>query len=79
MYISSPTQSYGYYRGAPLYGGGTQNGQGGSGPMAQGTGQFAQGQGPGGGGVGDWSPTILYMFVLILAEMFVFAWLARKI
>lgn len=47
--------------------------------MAQGTGQFAQGQGPGGGGVGDWSPTILYMFVLILAEMFVFAWLARKI
>lgn len=26
-----------------------------------------------------WTPTILYLFVLIIAEMFVFGWLSRKI
>lgn len=76
MYIASPTQSFGYYRGAPLYGGGAYQG-GGSGPMAAGTNTFSQGQGA--SGIGGWSPTILYMFVLIIAEMFVFGWLARKI
>lgn len=45
--------------------------------MAESTSTLAQGlgtvQGPGGG----WHPTILYLFVLILAEMFVFGVIAR--
>lgn len=77
MYYTSPTQAFGYYRGSPLVGGGAYQG-GGSGPMAQGNGQFAQGQGDV-SGVKGWSPTILYMFALIIAEMFVFGWLAKKI
>jgi hypothetical protein len=30
-------------------------------------------------GAGAWDPTILYMFVLIFIEMFVFALIARRI
>jgi hypothetical protein len=30
-------------------------------------------------GGGAWSPTILYLFVLILVEMFVFAFIARRV
>lgn len=45
--------------------------------MAASTSDLAQGlgtvQGPGGG----WHPTVLYLFVLILAEMFVFGIIAR--
>jgi hypothetical protein len=77
MYYTHPTQSFGYYRGAPQFGGGAYGG-GGSGPMAQGTGQFAQGQGTP-TGIGGWNPTILYMFALIIAEMFVFGWLSKKV
>lgn len=36
--------------------------------------------GPGGvSGVGGWHPTILYMFVLVLAEMFLVGLLSRTI
>lgn len=42
--------------------------------------QFAQGQGAVGGAQNTaWTPTILYLFVLIFAEMFVFAFLSRHI
>ena len=45
--------------------------------MAEDTSTLARGlgtvQGPGGG----WHPTILYLFVLVLAEMFVFGVIAR--
>jgi hypothetical protein len=78
VYIANPTSSFGYYRGSPNVGGGSLSGMGGSGPMAQGIGQFAQGQGPV-QGVGGWDPTILYIFVLIIAEMIVFGFLARHI
>jgi hypothetical protein len=47
------------------------------GAVATDTSTLAQGlgtvQGPGGG----WHPTILYLFVLVLAEMFVFGVIAR--
>lgn len=39
--------------------------------LAQGIGTVGQGQG------GGWEPTILYLFVLILGEMFVFGVIAR--
>lgn len=45
--------------------------------MAQGVNTFSQGQGP--TGVGGWSPTILYMFALIIAEMLIFGILAKHI
>jgi hypothetical protein len=41
--------------------------------------QFAQGTGPTAGAQAAWSPTILYMFGLIIAEMIVFGILARKL
>ena len=75
MYFSSPTQSFGYYRGTPYYGG---EGSGTGGVMA-GTGVFSAGQGPQQASGNAWNPTILYLFVLILAEMFLFAWIGRTI
>jgi hypothetical protein len=77
MYFSNPTSSFGYYRGAPQYLGGAQSG-GGQGPQMAGTGVFSQGQGPT-GQAGAWTPTILYMFGLIIAEMVIFGILARKL
>ena len=74
MQYPYPSSPYGYFRGAPLYGGyGSGNG-----PNVSGISQFAQGQ----GGVGtqsSWNPTILYLFVLIVAEMFVFGLLSRHV
>lgn len=72
-YGNFPAGSMGYYRGSPVYGG---QGSGG-GQNVAGKGIFSQGTGPS-QGVG-WTPTILYMFVLILAEMVVFGFIARKI
>lgn len=75
MYYSLPTQSFGYYRGAPLAGG-----QGsGMGAQVSGSNVFSAGQGATAGTTGAWSPTILYLFVLILVEMFVFAFISRHV
>lgn len=74
MQFSSPTASFGYYRGAPQY-----LGQGsGMGQNVAGVGQMAQGQGSVGTPTG-WTPTILYLFILIVAEMIVFGILSRHI
>jgi hypothetical protein len=43
-----------------------------------GTNTFSQGQGNT-GVAGAWSPTILYLFVLVILEMFVFAFIARRL
>jgi hypothetical protein len=75
MYFSSPTQSFGYYRGTPYYGG---EGAG-TGGIVAGTGVFSAGQGPQQASGSAWNPTILYLFVLVLAEMFIFAWIGRHI
>jgi hypothetical protein len=46
--------------------------------MAQGTSSLAQGLGSvGAPGSSGWEPTVLYLFVLVLAEMFVFGLLAK--
>jgi hypothetical protein len=69
-----PTSSFGYYRGTPLAGG-----QGsGMGPSMAGTGVFSAGSGIS-AGTSNWSPTILYLFALILVEMVVFGFLAQHI
>lgn len=76
MYYARPTSSYGYYRGWPIFGGdgGTE------GPQVSGTNVFSQGQGSSFmAGENSWSPTILYLFVLILVEMFIFAYIGRKV
>lgn len=45
-----------------------------------GTGIFSAGQGSQqDSGASGWTPTILYLFLLVLAEMFVFAFIARKV
>jgi hypothetical protein len=48
------------------------------GPKLQGLGVFSQGQGAP-GGTGAWEPTVLYLFVLIIAEMIVFGFIARSL
>lgn len=72
--FSSPTASFGYYRGTP-YAGGSGSGMG---PSVSGSGKFAQGSGPASNTTG-WSPTILYMFALILLEMVIFGILAKHV
>lgn len=49
------------------------------GEVAASTSELAQGLGGGQGAPGStgWEPTILYLFVLVLAEMFVFGLIAR--
>jgi hypothetical protein len=43
-YYAKPTQTFGYYRGSPIYGGDLD--PDGSGPECQGVGEFPQGEGP---------------------------------
>lgn len=65
-------QALGYDRGA------RHLGKTGAEPMAQGTSSLAQGLGSvGAPGASGWEPTVLYLFVLIIAEMFVFGLLAK--
>lgn len=76
MYYSRPTSSFGYYRGSPVFGG---DGSGQGVEMA-GTNVFSAGSGTQSGAGGtSWTPTILYLFVLIVLEMFVFAMIARRL
>lgn len=77
MYFAQPTSSFGYYRGSPKYMGGAQDG-GGMGPQMAGTNVFSQGQGSQ-AGTGGWSPTILYLFALVVAEMIIFGFIARRV
>jgi hypothetical protein len=75
VYFARPTSSFGYYRGTPYFGGdmGTE------GPQVSGTNVFSAGQGPDSGTGTGWSPTILYLFALILVEMFLFAFIGRRV
>lgn len=76
MQFAKPTSSFGYYRGNPVF-----NGDGaGQGGKVSGSNVFSAGQGASTtASAGAWTPTILYMFVLIFIEMFVFAFIARKL
>lgn len=74
-YFAKPSSSFGYYRGWPLVGG-----QGsGQGVEMAGTNVFSAGSGTQSDSGQAWTPTILYLFVLIVVEMFVFAFISRRI
>lgn len=77
MQNAYPSPSFGYYRGNPLYGGYGSN----MGVHMAGNNVFAAGQGPvdGKNAGSSWTPTIMYLFVLIIAEMVVFGILGRHI
>ncbi len=72
-FSNMPPGSFGYYRGSPVYGG-QGSGQGGNGVNAKG---FLNGSTD--SNQTGWTPTILYLFLLIIAEMFVFGYLSRKV
>ena len=76
-FYSRPTSSFGYWRGGgseiPLAGG-----QGsGMGQKDSGTGLFSQGMGNITGA--DWHPTVIYLAILIIAEMVVFGFISRAL
>ena len=73
-YFAKPSSSFGYYRGWPIYGG---DGSGMGVEMA-GSNVFSAGQGSN-SGTSSWTPTILYLFVFIIVEMFVFAFIAQRL
>lgn len=75
MYFAKPSSSFGYYRGWPIYGG---DGAG-QGVNMAGSNMFSAGQGTSNAAGTAWTPTILYLFVFIIVEMFVFAWIARRL
>jgi len=55
-------------------------GQGsGQGVSMAGTNVFSSGQGQPGGATQGWHPTVLYMLLLVIGEMFVFAFISRHI
>lgn len=71
---AAPTSSYGYYRGTPYWG----NDGSGKGPDVAGNNAFAAGQ----GSVGisqSWEPSIPFLLCMVILEMIVFAWLAKKL
>jgi hypothetical protein len=76
VYVARPTSSFGYYRGSPIVG----NDGGSQGVEVAGVNVFSAGQGSVSDVSGNgWTPTILYLFVLIIAEMFIFGILARRV
>jgi hypothetical protein len=76
-YASRPTSSFGYYRGVGAEGPFWQGQGSGQGMAAntQGMGVLSQGQGP--QGAAGWHPTVLYLGVLIFAEMIAFGLLSK--
>jgi len=68
-YAARPSSSFGYWRGGfsdgPFY---KNQGSFAYGPAVQGAGVFPPGSGSAGPGPG-WTPTLTYLFVLIVAEM----------
>lgn len=75
MDYAAPTASFGYYRGSPQFGGYGSN----QGVAMAGNGVFSAGQGPVDSLKASWTPTIMYLFILIIAEMFVFGVIGRHI
>ena len=49
-----------------------------AGPKLQGLGFFSQGQGPV-GGTGGWEPTVVYLLLMVVAEMVVFGFIAKAL
>jgi len=78
-YASYPNPAFGYYRGGGSDGPPLYKGQGSMrGPAIQGLGFLSQGQGKP-AAMSDWDPSILYLFVFVIAEMIVFGWISRTL
>lgn len=77
-FYGRPSSSFGYWRGGgseiPLAGGQGSD----MGPKTQGLGMFSQGQGGAGDGNG-WHPTVIYLLILIVAEMIVFGFISKAL
>jgi hypothetical protein len=78
-FAARPTSSFGYFRATGGDGPSTQGQGSGQGPADQGYGRFLQGQGTSVIAPGPWEPDIGYLFVLIVAEMIVFAVIGRML
>lgn len=77
-FYSRPSSSFGYWRGGGSDGVPLAGGQGsGMGQKNSGTGLFPAGMGSITGG--DWHPTVIYLLVLVVAEMFVFGFISRML
>ena len=77
-FYSRPNPSFGYWRGGGSDGMPLAEGQGsGMGPKNQGTGLLSAGIGMPSGV--SWEPTVVYLFLLIIAEMFVFGLISRAL
>jgi hypothetical protein len=74
--FSFPSTSAGYWRGTGIQGPGAQ-GWSEMGTGAQGVGMQSQGTGSITVAGQAWHPTIIYLLILILAEMFVFGFIGR--
>lgn len=78
-YAARPSPSFGYWRGGMSDGPLAQNqGSYHYGQANSGAGLLRQGDGPQGAAAG-WSPTLTYLFVLIIAEMVLFKCLERML
>jgi hypothetical protein len=78
-FYSRPSPSFGYWRGGGSDGVPLAGGQGsGMGQSNSGLGLLSQGQGMI-GGASDWHPTVIYLLVLVLAEMIVFGFIAKTL
>lgn len=73
---SRPSSSFGYWRGGMPDGPLWQNQGSGYGPNIQGTGVLPPGVGQATGG-GAWTPTIIYLFIMVAAELVIAGCLAR--
>ena len=77
-FYSRPTSSFGYWRGGGSDGVPLAGGQGsGMGQKNSGAGLLSQGMGAVNGG--DWHPTVIYLLILVVAEMIVFGFIARAL
>ena len=78
-YSAYPSSAFGYWRGVgsdgPLaYGQGSNYGQ-----ASQGAGMFPDGYGPPAAASGGWHPTVIYLLILIAAEMIAFKLIAAAL
>ena len=77
-FYSRPSSSFGYWRGGGSDGVPLAGGQGsGMGQKDSGTGLLSQGQGIMNGQ--GWHPTVIYLLILVIAEMIVFGFIAKAL
>lgn len=72
---STGPASFGYYRGTPYFKGSGS----GMGPVVSGVNSYAPGQGNVNTTQGQWTPTVLYLFVFVIVEMFFFGILSKHV